>query len=85
MTMVEKSHINTVAAGDFKAKCLKIMDRVSTTREPIVVTKKGKPLVKLVPIENTKLDVFGCLSDKLEIVGNIESTIVSDDDWEVLR
>jgi prevent-host-death family protein len=85
MTMVEKSHVNTVAAGEFKTKCLKIMDRVSTTREPVVVTKKGKPLVKLVPIDNAKHDVFGCLSDKLEIAGDIESPIISDDDWEVLR
>jgi prevent-host-death family protein len=85
MTMVEKSQINTVAAGEFKAKCLKIMDRVSTSREPVVVTRKGKPLVKLVPIDDASPDVFGCLSDRIEIVGDIESPVTDPGDWEALR
>jgi prevent-host-death family protein len=85
MTMVDKSYINTVAAGEFKAKCLKIMDRVSTSREPIVVTKKGKPLVKLVPIDDANPDVFGCLSDRIEIAGDIESPVVDAGDWKALR
>jgi prevent-host-death family protein len=85
MTMVNKSSSKTVAAGEFKAKCLRIMDRVSTTREPVIVTKKGKPLVKLLPISETTPEVFGCLRDRLEIVGDIESPIIADADWEALK
>jgi prevent-host-death family protein len=40
-----------VAAGEFKATCLKLMDRVAATGEPIEVTKRGKPLVRLLPAE----------------------------------
>jgi prevent-host-death family protein len=41
-----------IAAGEFKAQCLAIMDQVSGSGEPVVVTKHGKPVVKLVPAEN---------------------------------
>ena len=43
--------MKTMAAGDFKAKCLAVMKEVEAKRESIVVTKRGKPLVKVVPIE----------------------------------
>ena len=38
-----------IAAGKFKATCLKLMERVATTGEPLEVTKRGRPLVRLVP------------------------------------
>ena len=37
-----------IPAGKFKAQCLAVMDRVSQTGEPVVITKHGKPVVKLV-------------------------------------
>jgi prevent-host-death family protein len=83
--MVNKSSSKTVAAGEFKAKCLRIMDRVSTTREPVIVTKKGKPLVKLIPISEATPEVFGCLRDRLEIAGDIESPIITVANWEALK
>jgi len=38
-----------INAGKFKDQCLGIMDAVAQTRTPVVVTKRGKPLVKVVP------------------------------------
>ncbi len=38
-----------IPAGEFKAKCLKLMDAVARNREPIIITKRGKPVAKLVP------------------------------------
>jgi prevent-host-death family protein len=72
-------------AGYFKARCLKIMDQVRTTREPVTITKKGKPVAKLVPADGQPEDVFGCLKDEIEIVGDILSPLVQPEDWEVLR
>jgi len=43
---------HTVAAGDFKARCLRLLDRVARTREPIVVTKRGRPVARVVPIDD---------------------------------
>ena len=47
------SHME-VPAGKFKATCLKLMDRVAATGEPLVITKRGKPLVKLVPVREAE-------------------------------
>lgn len=73
-----------IPAGYFKARCLKIMDEVRTTREPVTITKKGKPVAKLVPADGQPEDVFGCLKDEIEIVGDILSPLVQPEDWEVL-
>jgi prevent-host-death family protein len=62
-------------AGTFKARCLTVMRQVQSTGEPVVVTKRGTPMVKVVPLEQEKQDVFGFLAGKVEIVGDIESSI----------
>ncbi len=74
-----------MAAGKFKAQCLKVMDRVNATREPVVITKKGRPVAKLVPADPLAQDFFGCLAGTIEIVGDIESPVESAEAWEVLR
>jgi prevent-host-death family protein len=48
MTMVNKRH---VPAGEFKAKCLALLDDVASTGRPLVVTKRGRPVAEVVPIE----------------------------------
>jgi len=77
--------MKTVAAGYFKARCLKIMDDVRSTREPVTITKKGKPVAKLVPADAPPDEVFGCLKSEIEIVGDILSPLVSPEDWEAIR
>ncbi len=41
--------MKTVSAGKFKDQCLKIMDSVAKNKTPIVVTKRGRPVVQVVP------------------------------------
>jgi prevent-host-death family protein len=60
-------------AGAFKARCLAVMKDVQATGEPVIVTKRGKPIVKLVPVETPGL--LGCMAGKVKIVGDIESPI----------
>lgn len=62
-------------AGTFKAQCLAVMDRVSQTGEPLVITKHGKPVVKLVPAEDQSADMFGYMKGKAKIVGDIVSPL----------
>lgn len=76
--------MKTIAAGEFKARCLQVMDEVSATREPVVVTKRGRPVVKLTPAGKTA-NIFGCLAGIVEIAGDIESPVVAPEDWEALR
>jgi prevent-host-death family protein len=68
-----------IAAGKFKAHCLSLMEDVRSTREPLVITKRGKPVVKLVPTDDDKDDFIGRLEGVFRVVGDIESPI---DGWE---
>ena len=72
-------------ASVFKSRCLKVMDRVQATGEPVIVTKRGKPVVKVVPAEPEKDDLFGFMKGKFEIVGDIVSPVTPLEDWEALK
>jgi prevent-host-death family protein len=69
-----------IPSGTFKARCLAVMKRVQATGEPIIVTKRGTPVVKLVPVQSGKVDIFGFMAGKVKIVGDIESPIPVE--WE---
>lgn len=75
--------MKTVPAGEFKTHCLRIMDEVSRHREAVTITKKGVPVARLVPVEDTTRDVIGCLQGVMEIVGDIEAPLVPSSAWEV--
>ena len=62
----------SVNAAEFKAKCLKLIDEVATTHESVVITKRGKPMAKLVPIgDETPTKLFGYMKHTGEILGDI--------------
>lgn len=71
-----------IPAGQFKARCLAIMDQVLQSGEPVVVTKHGKPVVKLVPAEKQEDDIFGYMAGRAKIVGDIVGPITPLEDWE---
>jgi prevent-host-death family protein len=71
-----------IPAGEFKAQCLAIMDQVLQSGEPVVVTKHGKPVVKLVPAENRADDIFDYMAGKVKIVGDIVGPVTPPEDWE---
>ncbi len=77
--------MKTMRAGEFKARCLKVMDRVRATREPVVITKRGRAVAKLVPVEAPDDQIFGRLKGQVEIVGDILEPLVSPDEWEANR
>jgi prevent-host-death family protein len=69
-------------AGEFKAQCLAVMDDVLQTGEPVLITKHGKPVAKLVPADRPTDDVFGYMAGKVKIVGDIVGPVTPLDDWE---
>jgi prevent-host-death family protein len=69
-------------AGEFKARCLMVMDQVLETGEPVVITKHGKPVAKLVPAEKRTDDIFGYMAGKVKIVGDIVGPVPASEDWE---
>ncbi|MFQ5606203.1 MAG: type II toxin-antitoxin system Phd/YefM family antitoxin [bacterium] len=75
--------MKTLAASKFKAQCLALIDSVAQNREPIVITKHGKPLVKVVPIDTTKDLKEKPLKGMATYIGDIVSPI--DEEWEVMK
>ena len=52
MTMIERDvFMKQMAAGAFKVHCLAVMNEVQSKRESVLITKRGKPVAKLVPVE----------------------------------
>ena len=74
-----------MAAGSFKANCLAVMDEVQAKRETVVITKHGKPVAKLVPVESQEDDILGFLRGKVAIIGNIVSPALSHREWGNLK
>ena len=62
-----------IAAGKFKATCLALLDEVQRERKDILITKRGKPVARLVPVENTAPVIFGRMKGSGIIIGDIVS------------
>lgn len=58
----------TVKAAEFKQTCLALMDEVESTGGTIIITKRGKPVARLVPAVEQRPQAFGCLEGAVEIV-----------------
>jgi prevent-host-death family protein len=75
--------MRTMPAGQFKAKCLAVMDEVQLKREPVLVTKNGKAVAKMVPLDmqldEDPLDTF--YFGKIDFVGDIISSPYTDEEW----
>jgi prevent-host-death family protein len=71
-----------VAAAEFKANCLRLIDEVAQQRQPIIITKRGKPAAKLMPMEEEEgpVDLFGYMAGTAKICGDIVSPI-EDVEW----
>lgn len=80
-----------MAAGEFKAKCLAVMDEVNQTGRPLLVTKRGKPSIRVFPAGNVtkkKDNFFGRLKGIVEIVGDPDDLIKPIfplEDWDMLK
>jgi prevent-host-death family protein len=77
--------LRKIPAGEFKARCLAVMEDVRKTREPVLITKRGKPLAQLVPAENKVTGFVGRLEGVVRVVGDVESPIVPPEAWEAQR
>ena len=75
-----------IPATEFKAKCLALMNRVAERQESFVITKRGKPVARLVPLERkAESSIFGWLRARGSIQGDIVSPAVPLEAWETLK
>lgn len=71
-----------MGAGQFKAVCLRVLDEVAESRRPVTITKRGRPVARLVPVEPPP-PLFGALSGTVSHYDDLISPV--DDEWDALR
>lgn len=75
-----------IPAGEFKQTCLRLLDEVSASGEPIVITKRGKPVAQLSPVRPERSeDWLGAMREQGKITGDLVAPAVEPDEWDVLR
>ncbi len=76
-----------VPISEFKAKCLALLERVNKTKQPIRITRHGKPVAEVLPPSPSadRSAWIGSLKDSMEFRGDIISPASDEDEWEALR
>jgi len=77
--------MKTIPAGEFKTHCLTLMDEVKAKRQPMIITKHGKPVAKLVPVDSKADDIFDFFGGKGSLRGDVVSPILSAKEWGRLK
>jgi prevent-host-death family protein len=70
-----------MTARSFKTKCLAVMEEVQATHQPVVITKHGKPVAKLVPVNVDADEIYDFLAGKGAVTGEVVSPAISVEDW----
>ncbi len=71
-----------ISAARFKAECLRLMDLVEKTREPIIITKHGRPVAQLAPVHLEEDSLFGYMKESMKIGGDVMSPM--DEEWSAV-
>jgi prevent-host-death family protein len=74
-----------MAAGSFKTNCLAVMDEVQGKHETVVITKHGKPVAKLVPVNAETDEIYNFLKGKGAVTGDVVSPALSLEGWGELK
>ena len=76
-----------IPVSEFKAKCLALLERVRATKQPIRLTRHGKPVAEIVPptVVEDRASWIASMQGSGETLGDIISPATAEDDWEVLR
>ncbi|HLK05779.1 MAG TPA: type II toxin-antitoxin system Phd/YefM family antitoxin [Candidatus Acidoferrum sp.] len=79
--------MNEVSISEFKAKCLALLEQVRKTKQPLRVTRHGKPVAEIVPpTENVdRMEWIGSMQGSAVTLGDIISPATDEEDWEILR
>jgi prevent-host-death family protein len=77
--------MRTVPAGQFKQTCLRLLDEVGESGEPIVITKRDKPVAQLVPVQPERADDWrGAMRDRGELHGDLLPPALDPSAWDAL-
>lgn len=73
----------TIPAGEFKSKCLKLLDEVAEKRKTLVITKRGKPVAQVVPMPPKQQSIVGSMKGSVLFEGDIISPL--DVEWDAMK
>ena len=75
-----------MGAAEFKAHCLRVMEEVQRTRRELVITKRGVPVVRIVPAEprTPARELFGCMAEQMEVVDDLVASTRTAAEWSRL-
>jgi len=76
---------HTVSASEFKAKCLAMLDDVAETGAELVITKRGKPVARLVPLEATRDAAESMRGSVVFHVDDDELIAPIDIEWDAMK
>ena len=76
----------SIAISEFKATCLKVLERVRKTGNSVLVTRRGDPIAVVTPppLPQKKESWLGMYKIEGKIIGDILEPVIDDSDWEVL-
>jgi prevent-host-death family protein len=78
--------MNDISISQFKAKCLGLIEQVHKTRQPLRITRHGKPVAEVIPAgPGPKRKFLGDMAGSVEILGDIVSPVIDLDDFEAYR
>ena len=72
----------SISAAVFKAECLKLMDEVARTGEPVVITKHGRPVAQLAPVPRERKSLFGYMKNTFKVTGDVVGP--KDERWSAI-
>lgn len=80
MLATMNKRVRTMPAGKFKARCLALLDEVAATHQAVVITKRGRPVARVVPIEDAEApSLLGSILEEHDLLSPIDQT------WEASR
>lgn len=65
--MTPDSATRVIPAGEFKTRCLQLMDEVGRTGEAILITKRGRPVSILAPVTSEAAGICGRYKGRVRI------------------
>ena len=77
--------MKTISASLFKTNCSAIVEEVKAKRESVLITKRGQPVARLVPVTTDSDEIFGFFSGRGSITGDVVDPTLSRKEWGSLR
>jgi len=74
--------METLSVSQFKMTCLSVLDKVNKQKKKVLITKRGKPIAEIIPVESRRQEIP--LKETVTFIGDILSPVAVED-WESIQ